>query len=257
MMSITAEFEVVFGIQFKMPQNGCETYEISQWTPSICVFVLLRQGFVSVVARISFGMLIDPVTVAVRAWLSACPSVASDVDRQLTLCELVPVGWCCQGWLGEPKDNNSPKQQRGDMPCHQATVTAGWSWQPHHCVAGNCLYIFSRHTKGETHVNSIYPQAHPRIRSTNIHEVGHTVYLTNYTCEWTHHCRASCLQPVSVSLTSHIINLTEGTCHKGVSSSAIFFMFPQSVKYKYNQITQTQINDTIILHLLSQLKWFI
>lgn len=191
----------------------------------ICVFVLLRQGFVSVVARISFGMLIDPVTVAVRAWLSACPSVASDVDRQLTLCELVPVGWCCQGWLGEPKDNSSPKQQRGDMPCHQATVTAGWSWQPHHCVAGNCLYIFSRHTKGETHVNSIYPQAQPRIRSTNIHEVGHTVYLTNYTCEWTHHCRASCLQPVSVSLTSHIINLTEGTCHKGVSSSAIFLCF--------------------------------
>lgn len=34
MMSITAEFEVVFGIQFKMPQNGCEIYEILQWTPS-------------------------------------------------------------------------------------------------------------------------------------------------------------------------------------------------------------------------------
>lgn len=121
----------------------------------ICVFVLLRQGFVSVVARISFGMLIDPVTVAVRAWLSACPSLASDVDRQLTLCELVPVGWCCQGWLGEPKDNSSPKQQRGDMPCHQATLTAGWSWQPLIVWLGTA-YIFSAGILKGKHMSTVY-----------------------------------------------------------------------------------------------------
>lgn len=121
----------------------------------ICVFVLLRQGFVSVVARISFGMLIDPVTVAVRAWLSACPSLASDVDRQLTLCELVPVGWCCQGWLGEPKDNSSPKQQRGDMPCHEATLTAGWSWQPLTVWLGTA-YIFSAGILKGKHMSTVY-----------------------------------------------------------------------------------------------------
>lgn len=48
-----------------------------------------------------------PTSYGCRTAAECGPSVASDVDRQPTLCEWAPVGWCCSGLSGGQTGSNA------------------------------------------------------------------------------------------------------------------------------------------------------
>lgn len=95
----------------------------------MCVFVSLCWGFVSVTTWISFGMPTDPATVAVRVrlWVQSlcclrCGQATSTVG--VSCCWFMLL----QGWLEGPEGDKQVQCRREEI-CHQATNTAGWSWQ--------------------------------------------------------------------------------------------------------------------------------
>lgn len=116
------------------------------------------------------------------------PSVASDVDRQLTLWEFVAVGWCYWGWLEEPEDNGSPMHKRGDMSSSHGHSRAKLA-APVTALPRICLSSFNRRNKGEntTHACSISAKIHTHIMSTlsdvqmsmKCQLYNHTPYHTN------------------------------------------------------------------------------
>ena len=127
--------------------------------------------------RSVWACLFDPVIVAVRAWLWV-QSLCCLWSGQATHTERFSSYWVMLLELaGRPLGQKRSIEEREDM-CHQATDTAGWSWQPHSWAAAVCFNNFGRHATHWLKIINSYIHQGP----SNVHEV--TVMKDEYENMW-------------------------------------------------------------------------